>query len=263
VNFGVNFEIFSATDQGLVRSENQDSFLVYKADDGEVLGRKGFLAIVADGVGGQIGGKKASETAVEIIREHYIKASADSLSSLTQAIEVANSSIYTLSAKNEQFRGMATTCTALAVRDEHAFIAHVGDSRAYLYRNGELSQITNDHTLVESLVREGLITREQARNHPRRNVILRALGSKGTVDVDTHIVDLMPNDIMLLCSDGLYNMVSHENISSILASFPVEEGGLRMMETAKQAGGFDNITIIIMRMLSVRERSFVTKTKAY
>lgn len=245
----MNAETFSITDRGLVRSDNQDSLLVYRSDDALFLKRKGILAVVADGVGGEIGGKKASETAAEIIRQHYIEASSDAISSLSQAFEIANSAIFTLSLSNEHYRGMATTCTALVLKDDGAYIAHVGDSRAYLFRNGELTQVTNDHTLVEDLVREGLITKEQARNHPQKNVILRALGSKSTVDVERHSIEIMPDDIILLCSDGLYNMISHEEISSVLASFTVEEGGLKMMEMAKQMGGTDNISLIIIRML--------------
>jgi PPM family protein phosphatase len=258
----VNVETFSATDKGLVRPGNEDSFLLYEPEDKEVLKRKGIIAIVADGVGGNLGGKKASETAVEVIREHYMKASADVISALSQAIEIANSSIYTLSGKNEQFRGMATTCTALVLEDEKGFVGHVGDSRAYLFRNGDFTQITNDHTLVEAFVREGLITREQARNHPQRNIILRALGSKDTVDVETHIVDLLPGDMILLCSDGLHGMVPHKKMISVLASFPLEEVCTKMVELANQAGGPDNITVVIIRVLSTQHEAAMARTKA-
>lgn len=261
----VDVETFAITNTGLLRPENEDSFLLYHPADEGLRRSKGILAVVADGVGGHLGGRKASETTVTLIKEHYVKGSADVQSSLTQAFGIANAGIYALANKNMQYRGMATTCTAMVLKEKEGVIAHVGDSRAYIFRQGDLTQITTDHTLVERFVSEGHITRRQAKNHPQRNVLLRALGSKGTVEIETHHVILGDGDTILLCSDGLHGMVSHEEITSILSSScPLAEGGNRMIDLANKAGGADNITLILLRIRTteIDKTPIPTETKA-
>jgi len=145
---------------------------------------------------------------------------------------------------------MATTRTAASVRKGEGFLSHIGDSRAYLLHNRELLQLSEDHTLVGELIHEGLISREEGRKHPHRNIILKALGSASHIEPNTSHIVLEYGDTLLLCSDGLYGCVSDDEISSILSGQPVEWAGHRLIELALERGGADNITIVILRLLS-------------
>ena len=230
------------TDVGLVRDGNEDSFLVEDP-----------LFVVADGMGGHLAGDVASSTAVEVISDEADSASADDLQSLENLVQHANTAIYRKSQDDPALHGMGTTCTLVVVGDHLAQFAHVGDSRAYLLRDGELSQITEDHTLVNRMVREGRLTAEEADHHPQRNIVTRALGVDSQVAVDTLSVQVRSGDRLLLCSDGLTSMVDASTITEALASEEdPQRAADRLVELAIQAGGEDNVTVLVLDLTNGR-----------
>jgi PPM family protein phosphatase len=229
----MRLEIGAATDVGQVREVNEDGYLV-----DEPLG----LMAVADGVGGHRAGEVASATALEALR-----AALGSGRSLREAIEEANEAVFTKSLSNEDFRGMGTTLTAGTMATGGTFIVgHVGDSRAYLLRGGELRQLTTDHSRVQELVDDGRLTADEAAVHPMRNVITRALGMDATVDVDIHPVQLEPGDRVLFCSDGLTGMLRDDLVGAELRrDSDLSRVVARLIDAANSAGGEDNITVVV------------------
>ncbi len=238
---------FAESDRGLVRNQNEDSYLLYVPDNAGVLQRKGILAVVADGVGGGPAGKQASSMAVEILKDTYYGFKGDENSeALRESLRAANAEIYSASRRDSGLRGMATTCTAVALVNGEALLCHAGDSRAYIFRKGDFMQISEDHTLVNELVKEGIITREEAGRHPQRNIITKSLGSVPFIEPESRRVSLESEDTLLLCSDGLHGYVSEAEISSILSAFPAEEAGRRLIARAYEKGAPDNITVLIL-----------------
>lgn len=236
------------TDIGLMREENQDYFLFYEPEDPSLLEKKGAIAIVADGVGGLKAGGIASYMAVETLRETYYRNNEDDIEySLRLAIEEANRRVYKLSQQNPEYRGMATTCTSLIFRDGIVAFGHVGDSRAYIIRRGRLELLTEDHTLVNRLLKESLIKEEEAVDHPHRNVITRALGLEEEILVDTGMIELQKDDLFLLCTDGLYSLVDDDEIERVIAMKPIREAAEELISIAKERGSKDNITIQIIK----------------
>ena len=230
------------TDVGRVRDGNEDDFL----DQSNRLG----LVAVADGMGGHRAGEVASATALEALR-----AAVASGEPLRDAIEGANDAVLEKSVSDQEFHGMGTTLTAgMLGSDGHLVVGHVGDSRAYLVRDGELSQITDDHSLVEEMVRSGELTPEQAEVHPRRSVITRALGIDPQVEVDEYPIELQPGDRILFCSDGLTTMVRPDEIASILGREPdLRRAAQLLVDAANAAGGEDNITAVIIEAVEVSD----------
>jgi PPM family protein phosphatase len=228
------------TDVGRVRDGNEDGFI----DQADRLG----LVAVADGMGGHRAGEVASATALEALR-----AAVASGEPLRDAIEGANDAVLEKSVSDQEFHGMGTTLTAgMLGSDGHLVVGHVGDSRAYLVRDGELSQITDDHSLVEEMVRSGELTPEQAEVHPRRSVITRALGIDPQVEVDEYPIELQPGDRILFCSDGLTTMVRPDEIASILGREPdLRRAAQLLVDAANAAGGEDNITAVIIEAVEV------------
>jgi PPM family protein phosphatase len=228
------------TDVGRVRAgaPNEDGFL----DETRRLG----LVAVADGMGGHRAGEVASATALEALR-----AAMTAGEPLRDAIEGANDAVLEKSEADHELRGMGTTLTAGTLgTDGNLLIGHVGDSRAYLVRDGELTQITNDHSLVEEMVRGGELTPEQAEGHPRRSIITRALGIDPEVDVDVYPVALRPGDRFLLCSDGLTTMLRGDEIAQILEGEPHPERAAQLLvDAANAAGGEDNITALVVEVV--------------
>jgi protein phosphatase len=226
------------TDVGRVRDGNEDGFL----DEAHRLN----LVAVADGMGGHRGGEVASATALAALRQAMASGE-----SLRDAIEGANDAVLERSGSDRELQGMGTTLTAGTLgTDENMLIGHVGDSRAYLLRDGELSQITKDHSLVEEMVRGGELTPEQAESHPRRSIITRALGIDAAVDVDVYPVDLRPGDRILLCSDGLTTMLRSDEIEGILDDEPdARRAAQRLVDAANAAGGEDNITALVVEVI--------------
>ena len=236
-------QIFSKTDRGRVRTDNQDAYFAGKITDDSV------FAVVCDGMGGANAGNVASELAVRHISEYVIRSYRDGMAmtdtekTLKNAIVIANISLYDKAVNNAELAGMGTTAVAAFVKDGTAVIAHVGDSRIYLV-NGEIKQLTRDHSVVQSLIESGKITPEDAKVHPRKNVITRALGAEENVAVDSDCLNLSNGDTLLLCSDGLTNFLDDKDILKVFQNNDISAVAERLVEEANENGGGDNITVV-------------------
>jgi len=239
------------TDKGCVREINEDSGRLVRPADEKQLKKRGTLLIVADGMGGHSAGEVASGMAVELIPELYYDSKGEPSEALKGAVEEANRRIYAASLEDESKRGMGTTCTTLCLLDGQAFAAHVGDSRLYMLRGGKVYQLTEDHSAVMEMVKLGLITKEEARHHDDKNVILRALGTSPEVEVSTlEPFAVRAGDQYLLCSDGLYDLVPDEEIEHELSNAAdIQAAGQKMISLAKERGGHDNITVGIVAVV--------------
>jgi protein phosphatase len=234
-------EQYAVTDTGRQRRANEDSLLARSP-----------LFVVADGMGGAQAGEVASRIAVEYFQPGLGDASQPERE-LAELARAANSRIHELSHSNAEQAGMGTTLTAVYVGEDEVAIAHVGDSRAYCLRDGELLRLTDDHSLVDELMRQGRLTPEEAVEHPQRSVITRALGPEGAVEVDTRSYRARAGDVYLLCSDGLTTMLSEEEILALLLGNPrLRDAGEALIGAANEAGGRDNITVVLMRLEEVR-----------
>lgn len=236
---------YGLTDIGRHREMNQDMYCVHTFDD-----RQGF-GLVCDGMGGQSAGNIASDMACGIITDKIRKAvetggMEDPRGLLESALREANYSIYKRSMVEPECRGMGTTAVVAFVRGDTAYCAHVGDSRIYLLRQGRLLQVTRDHSLVQELMEKGEIKPEEMRTHPGRNMITRAVGVSLTVEADLMQIPLEPGDKMLLCSDGLTNMVPNEQIAAVLLQNGGEQACALLIQKANNAGGMDNITAVVI-----------------
>ena len=245
--------IGAMTDVGRTRKHNEDYVGFVKPDDPQKLATYGSLLVVCDGVGGAAAGEIASETAVHRILTDYYDAPAKMTvqERLATAIQSANAAIYKLNEQRE--RQMATTVVAAVIIDKHLVVAHAGDSRAYLVRNGQISQITEDHSWVEEMVRAGDLTPAEAKVHPWRNRITRGLGMTPTVKVDVTIFDWQPDDILVLCSDGLTRHVQDAEIAQVVTHYPPENAAQRLIDMANQRGGKDNISAIVATTTTAEE----------
>jgi PPM family protein phosphatase len=232
-------EHYSASDTGRQRRANEDSLL-----------SRSPLFVVADGMGGAQAGEVASRLAIESFSQGL---SADPPEqALAERAREANAHIHELSHANAEHAGMGTTLTALYVGEQEIAIAHVGDSRAYCLRAGELMRLTDDHSLVDELMRQGRLTPEEAVEHPQRSVITRALGPEGAVEVDTRSLKGLAGDVYLICSDGLTTMISEQQIAEILLSHVrLADAGEALIAAANDAGGRDNITVLLARIEEV------------
>lgn len=222
------------TDVGKVRPTNQDALI-----EGD-----GFWG-VADGMGGHNGGETASSGARDGLLE-ALKDQEPSLDALRSAITQVNQQLFERQKQDESLSGMGTTLTMLWLSDHYVYIGHVGDSRAYLLRDGQFRQVTDDHSLVAELYRLGQLTREQAANHPMRNVITRAVGTEETIDVDLLVEERRAGDIWLVCSDGLYGMVPDKKLEAILAVNTPKAAADLLVEAALKAGGRDNVSLVVL-----------------
>lgn len=237
--------IFAKTDKGKVRSINQDAFAA------NILSGGAALAVVCDGMGGASAGDIASKTAVDIISQYVLNAYNPSMTSddiirlLDNAIASANLEVFTLSQKNEALSGMGTTAVAAIVREAQAVICNVGDSRAYLV-NDNLCQITRDHSIVQTLVESGKLSPEEARVHPEKNVITRALGVEENILTDSYVIDICENDMLLLCTDGLSNYADSESILRIVKDNALDKITDLLINKANAGGGRDNITAAVV-----------------
>ncbi len=240
------------TDRGRVRSENQDFLGRFPEESLNASLPKGQLFVVADGMGGHKGGREASELAVRTLAAHYSTApTKDILESLKSAFEAANSTVYQKSTSGTEFAGMGTTCTALVLKDGQAVIGHIGDSRVYRINRSAVVQLTNDHSRVADLVRRAVITKEQARIHPERSQLYRALGTRPVVEVDYISGIRLPRDCyFLLCTDGLFNHVTEDEMQSIVLAKPPAEACTALVDLANERGGTDNITVQVIHSVS-------------
>lgn len=233
-------EFSGATDRGKRRSSNEDSFGVFKDLN---------LAIVADGMGGHAAGEVASRLAVETVHQSVLQnPHEEPQERLNTALQKANAHILETGKKDTTLSGMGTTIVALLLSGKSVHIGYAGDSRAYLYRGNTLKQITEDHSLVRDYIRKGLMTPEEADKNPLKHVITRALGTHETIQIDQRSIALEVDDVFLLCSDGLSNMVSQEELHQALASpwKNLDEVCTGLIHQANQNGGADNITLILM-----------------
>jgi len=236
---GIDVAATLRTDIGKVRRQNEDAAFYDE---------KSAVFAVADGMGGHLAGEVASGMAIDAVREMALTHPRADTIVLRDTLKAADESIARHAKAHPECAGMGTTLSVLWRSGKYVYIAHVGDSRIYRMRGGLLEQITQDHSLVEELVRAGLITREQAKTHPRRNVITRALGTQGDNTPDLLAADVLPGDLWLLCSDGLTGMVSDEEITQILSTHQnLDAAADCLIESALAAGGKDNVTLVLWR----------------
>ena len=256
---------YGLSDVGLIRKNNEDSFLIATptsdfanqnpAELNGIMPENGTMFIVADGMGGAQAGEVASRMAVDTVARNFINAldkkeSLDQqtlISALTETIQETNQLIFREGQKNSECNGMGTTLTAAMVYGTTIFFAQLGDSRAYLARKGVISQMTKDQSLVAQMVASGSLTPEEAKNHPQRNVILQALGIQNQVEVAISLAELRRGDQIVLCSDGLSGKVDAEEIKEFLERFEPKAACQGLVRMARERGGEDNITVIVAR----------------
>ncbi|MFZ0547227.1 MAG: protein phosphatase 2C domain-containing protein [Candidatus Promineifilaceae bacterium] len=259
-------KVFGGTHEGMSGKHNEDNYGIFawKMDENQIL----HLGVVADGVGGQIAGEIASRITIETVEAYFNEQ--DSINNvsghLEQAILAANEAVYNASQENPEYRGMSTTIAMVAVVDNHLYTSHVGDSRIYFLRDGRLQQVSIDHTWAQEAIEAGLLTREQAKVHPNRNVIKRHLGGKLQLEVDHRLalipgqsadeahanqgMPLNPGDTILICSDGLTDMISDEAVLDSLTNHfnDLPTATAELIDKANQAGGRDNITVVLLQV---------------
>ena len=252
-------EVSSQSDIGCVRKDNEDSFGYWEPDDDQQFRRKGRLAIVADGMGGYEGGQEASRLAVETMVSVYRDFGGDDpQAALIEALQVAHEQIRQYSYAHPELRGMGTTCTAAAIvrvadggtQYDALYYVHVGDTRLYLIRDGQITRVTRDHSYVGRLVESGMISPEQALDHPQRNILTAALGTNPDLVMDSpgRPEPLRPEDVLLICSDGLWGLVRDPEILDAVKDKSAEQAGRELIELARERGGPDNITVEILRL---------------
>ncbi len=233
------------SDIGQVRSCNEDSIFVQNSPIGCLQN----FYIVADGMGGHKSGEVASSNAVKFFRQFIENNNmGEVLDVLVEGVGYANKKVYEMSKEDDAYTNMGTTFLAASVFGDKVFIAHVGDSRLYIVRNNEIKQLTTDHTYVMDMVRSGIITKEEAKIHPDRNIITRALGIDENLSIDGIFYKILLDDIIIMCSDGLYEMINDNGILNIAKnmSLSLEEKAEKMIETANSYGGKDNISVILI-----------------
>jgi protein phosphatase len=243
----MRFSCAARTDVGVVRSGNEDTYL---------MANERGLFVVADGMGGHAAGEVASEMAARLIAERFapVKGMSDDelMGQMVGAIRAANSAIFERTLQEHDKRGMGTTATALVLLPRRYLIGHVGDSRAYILRGGVLTQLTKDHSYVQEQVDAGRLTPEEARVHPYANVITRCVGSNGDVVPDLYVGSLDPGDLLLLASDGLTGMIEDHDLQAILEQdVTLEEQVDMLIADANRRGGLDNVTVVLVRIEEV------------
>jgi protein phosphatase len=246
-DYGV--DAYVLTDVGCYREHNEDCIVYIRPADASQLIAKGLLAIVADGMGGHQAGEVASQMAVDIIRRHYYEQSQTKpLKALKQAFIDANRVIHQASTEELSLRGMGTTATALLLVGNQVYFAHVGDSRLYRLYEGELSLLTEDHTLIMEMLKSGLLSPEEARFHPHKNIITRALGTHPRVTIATSqaLQPVRIGDHFILCSDGLYDLVEDDEIKMTVLSATPAFACQQLITLARERGGYDNISVGIL-----------------
>ncbi|WP_412988145.1 Stp1/IreP family PP2C-type Ser/Thr phosphatase [Pediococcus siamensis] len=234
------------SDIGNHRDENQDYVGVFK-------NKKNVLfSIVADGIGGRQGGDVASEMAVShlgyLFQNTEFTDVANAIKWLQAEVTQENNEILETSQKYSDLNGMGTTIVVAIILENQFIVAHLGDSRCYLFKINELKQLTSDHSLVNELIKQGQLSPEEARNHPQKNIITKTLGISTNSDLDVHTYVWKKHDLLLLCTDGLTNMVTDQTIAEVLAgSLSLEQKCLKLIELANQAGGRDNVTVLLIQ----------------
>lgn len=242
-------QAWGLTDPGMIRPQNQDDYSIVK------LGRDQLLAIVCDGMGGAKSGNIASRMAVDIFSDEVRRTVRSNMKQdridkmLNDAVELANKAVYEQSHLSEEYQGMGTTLVAALFQKDTVTVANVGDSRAYLFNKDGMSSITTDHSLVELMVQRGELSREAAKNHPGKNLITRAVGTEATVECDIYHHKLSKGDCVLLCSDGLSNVMSDQEILfEVIHGVKKNDCCQRLLKIANYRGAPDNVTIALVAM---------------
>lgn len=243
----------SLSDIGCQRENNEDQYAYWEPSSDEEFARKGRLAIVADGMGGHEGGQEASRIAVESIQEVFANApDNDVQSALTVGFQIAHERILKYAAAHPELQGMGTTATAIALHGNVLYYAHVGDSRLYLVRGTTISRVTHDHSYVGRLVENGLISAEEAETHPQRHILTAALGAGAEVWPETsHPIRLQAGDVLVLCTDGLWSLLSEKEIGTVVGRSEPAEACRTLIQMTKDRGAPDNITVQVLRLSAV------------
>ena len=239
------------TDVGCQRQNNEDHYSYWEPASGQDFERKGRLAIVADGMGGHEGGQEASHMAVETIQEIYSQQPGPDPQSLLDAgFLQAHERIRHHATEHPELTGMGTTATAAVLLDRRLYFAHIGDSRLYLVRGERISRLTHDHSYVGRLVDNGVISPEEAEAHPQRHILTAALGAgpEATFDAPGQPIALEPGDVLVLCTDGLWGLLTDQEIQQAVARKKPDDACQAMIATAKERGGPDNITVQVLRV---------------
>jgi len=245
-------ELASLSDIGCQRENNEDQYAYWEPTGDEEFARKGRLAIVADGMGGHEGGQEASRIAVEAIQEVFAETpDSDAQSLLAIGFQVAHERIQEYAAGHPELHGMGTTATAIALRGSQLYYAHVGDSRLYLVRGANISRLTHDHSYVGRLVENGIISAAEAEIHPQRHILTAALGAGAELWPETpqHAIELQKGDVLILCTDGLWSLLSENEIHSAVVECEPTEACHALIKMTKDRGGPDNITVEILRLM--------------
>ncbi len=241
-------EVASLSHRGQVRSNNEDAVLAEPVNSPEAR-RRGVLCAVADGMGGHAAGEVASSLAVQTTRHSfYASVNPENGEALREAITAANEAVWWEAQRSPEKAGMGCTISAAAVCGDEVVVGHVGDSRAYLVRLADITQITTDHSWVAEQVRTGALTPQQARQHPRRNVITRAIGHRAAVAVDLYRLRVVEGDVLVLCSDGLTSTVEDGEIGRYARELPPQEAVQRLVDVANSRGAPDNVTVAVVRL---------------
>jgi PPM family protein phosphatase len=246
-------ELANLTDIGCARTDNEDYYCYAEPEDEDTFRNLGRLAVIADGMGGHEGGQIASSLAVEAIRDTYFdNPSEEPETALLRAIANAHAAIKEYASWHPELKGMGSTCTAIALSDSRLCYGHVGDSRLYLIRDGSITCLTQDQTIVQKLVAAGVVRPEDARTHPERNVLTSALGmdSPPAAELPETPIAVYPEDILLLCTDGLHGLVDDEELLAVATQNRPSDACRALVEMAKSRGGHDNITLQILRVVS-------------
>lgn len=244
------------SDVGKKRNHNEDSCLLSVPDERSASSDRSLLFAVADGMGGVSGGEFASRLALQTLSDHYYNSEGSIPTRLSEALRQANQRIFEEAEHNPRYHGMGTTVSAVVIQGDCAYVAQVGDSRVYMTRgNGTIWQITDDHSLVAEQVRNGVLSEEEARNHALKNLITRAVGTRDSIDVDLFAVRVQQNDTLLICSDGLSNVVSDEEIAAALKGNSLQGAARVLVGRALEGGGPDNITVVLLRVLKTPPRA--------
>lgn len=244
-------EYAGSSDIGLVRTENQDSYGIFTSSGLNLDSERGHLFVVADGMGGHVGGKEASSLAVSTINEIYANSiSSNSTSLVKEAIETANKKIFVSSKESEIYNRMGTTCSVFFLKNNLGSIGHVGDSRIYKVENDTVEQLTTDHTKVNELLKEGIITKQEAVDYPAKSILSRALGVNEKVKIDyLENIRLKEGQIYILCTDGLSNVSENEFMETVISSEP-KDACDKLISLANQRGGKDNATVLVIKIVS-------------
>jgi PPM family protein phosphatase len=244
-------EVSAQSDIGCLRKNNEDFFGYWEPEEDSQFARKGRLAVVADGMGGYEGGQEASRIAVDTLVDTYRNFQGeDPQQALIEGLQAAHDEIRNYGFAHPALRGMGTTCTAAAIVHDALYFVHVGDTRLYLIRDGQISQVTRDHSYVGRLVEAGMISRAEAEIHPQRNILTAALGTNPELIMDSpgHPEPLRAEDVLVICSDGLWGLVHDEEILTAVDKHSAESAGRDLIALARKRGGPDNITVNIVRL---------------